>query len=65
MLWKSGTTFEDIAVSFSKMITEMIIQLLIIKPLMAMFGFANGGVVSGGVVPAVVALTAGFSKMEI
>ena len=55
MLWKSGTTFEDIAVSFSKMITEMIIQLLIIKPLMAMFGFANGGVVSGGVVPAVVA----------
>jgi len=44
VLWDSKSTFGDIATSFGKMITEMIIQTQIIKPLMkGLFGGEGGG----------------------
>ena len=55
ILWKSDVTFNDIAVSFAKMITEMIIQLTIIKPLMTWLTgiFGGGGVFTKGFAPAI------------
>ena len=45
LLWQSDTTFSDILTSFGKMITQMIIQLTIVEPLIAAMktGLKGGG----------------------
>lgn len=52
ILWKADVTFEEIAVSFAKMVTQMMIQYMIVQPLvgwmMGVFGFEKGGVFSQG-----------------
>lgn len=52
MLWEADATFEDIAKSFAKMVTQMMIQYMIVQPLMGwmmgVFGFEKGGVFSQG-----------------
>ena len=52
MLWKADVTFEEIAVSFAKMVTQMMIQYMLVQPLMGwmmgVFGFEMGGVFSQG-----------------
>lgn len=52
MLWKADVTFEEIAVSFAKMVTQMMIQYMLVQPLMGwmmgVFGFEKGGVFSQG-----------------
>ena len=59
VLWNANATFDNILESFAKMITQMIIQLTIVEPLMRMFGsmfgfglFAKGGVFNHGGVTA-------------
>jgi hypothetical protein len=47
VLWDSNSTFEDIATSFGKMISQMIIQTQIIKPLMKEL-FGGEGESGGG-----------------
>lgn len=56
MLWKSDVTFEEIAQSFARMITQMLIQFMIVEPFVkwvrGLFGFSDGGVLSmGRIVP--------------
>ena len=52
VLWKADTTFQDIAESFAKMVTQMMIQYMIIEPLIGWmtgaFGFEKGSVLSQG-----------------
>ncbi len=48
ILWQSDTTFEDIGRSFAKMITEMIIQLTVIQPMIAALNAAMKTSSSGG-----------------
>lgn len=44
VLWNADSTFGDIATSFGKMITQMLIQTQLIKPMMeGLFGGENGG----------------------
>jgi len=56
LLWKSDVTFEEIAQSFARMITQMLIQFMIVEPFVkwarGLFGFSDGGVLSmGRIVP--------------
>jgi hypothetical protein len=55
LLWDGRATFDDILRSFMKMVTQMVIQSAVVRPLLSSFGFsgfAKGGVFSGGRVTA-------------
>jgi len=47
MLWNAETTFKDILRAFARMVTQMLIQAYVVKPLLAMMGIplAKGGVI--------------------
>jgi hypothetical protein len=62
VLWDSNSTFEDIATSFGKMITQMIIQTQIIKPLMANLFGGEGG--SGGWMGSLFGSSSGGSNLS-
>lgn len=50
MLWNAETTFKDILRAFAQMVTQMLIQAYVIKPLLGWMGIplAQGGVIDQG-----------------
>ena len=54
LLWSGEATFDKLLKSFAQMVTQMVIQSAVVKPLLSSFGFsfAKGGVFSGGRVQA-------------
>jgi len=50
MLWNAETTFRDILRAFARMVTQMLIQAYVVKPLLAWMGIplAKGGVIDQG-----------------
>jgi len=54
LVWEGNASFDELLRGFMKMITQMVIQSAVVKPLLSSFGFAfaDGGVLSHGRVQA-------------